>query len=54
MYDTLVEAIRAKHPGMTYAAAILQAAKEQPDLARARNIELSLPVGPGGVVMTGI
>jgi phage I-like protein len=50
-FDALVEAEKAANPKASYADSILAAAKKNPDLARQRNIELSLPVGPGGVVM---
>jgi phage I-like protein len=50
-FDALVDTIKKADPKMSYVDAIKLAANQNPELAKARNIALSLPVGPGGVAM---
>lgn len=50
-FDDLVTAKRTANPALTYVDAIKLAQTENPELAKARNMEIALPVGPGGVVM---
>lgn len=50
MFDTLVEEIKTRDK-LTYAEAMKKAGRQNPDLARARNQELSLPVGKGGIAL---
>lgn len=53
-FDALVETIRKADSKISFADAIKKAADQNPDLARARNVALSLPVGPGGVAMVSV
>ena len=50
-FDALVDELRSKDSKLSWADAILKAADMKPDLARMRNLELSVPIGNGGVVM---
>jgi phage I-like protein len=51
MFENAVEEFRTKNPKADFATALAAVAREKPELAKARNIALSLPVGPGGVAM---
>jgi phage I-like protein len=50
-FDALVETERKNDPKLDYAAAIKKVAAAQPDLARLRNMEISVPIGRGGISM---
>ncbi len=53
-FDTMVEEARSKDPKLGYAEAMKQVAAKNPDLARQRTIELSIPIGPHGQPMGSV
>jgi phage I-like protein len=50
-FDALVAEIQSKDTKLTFTEAVKKASNQNPDLARQRNVELSMPIGKGGVAL---